>query len=321
MTNRFSRPADDDRLAELGRLAGGLVHELKNPLGVILLNTEMALTQVGEMGGDAAQRERLARRLKRIQDSSRSLQSIVQSFLAFARPTRPDPVAVDLNAVLAQIIDEQADLMEADGVSVAFHPDAGLPALAGDIHQLRSVFLNIITNAREALITREAPRKLVILTRAAKGMARVVIANNGPPIPERIAAHLFQPFMSGKEDGTGLGLAIVQRLVQVHHGTITATSDPQQGVSFTLEFPTELGPAVARTELPMPEVEAVVRTEHDDMDPDKTRLASGMERPASDSQPASTTAPGPGDPKDAIKRPRRRSRRTPDVRIPHPNPE
>jgi len=254
-TKRFSR-VGNDRLAELGKLAGGLVHELKNPLGVILLNAEMALSQSSDAGTSPAERERLNKRLRRIQDSARSLQAIVQSFLVFARPTRPDPEAVDLNALLEDLIDGQTDLLETDSVTTTFHPDPGLPALAGDLGQLRSVFLNIITNAREALTERDQPRKLVILTRAADGLARVVIANNGPPLPERIASHLFEPFMSGKDSGTGLGLAIVRRLVELHHGTITASSDPSQGVSFTLEFPTTLGPARARTELPMPEVGA-----------------------------------------------------------------
>jgi signal transduction histidine kinase len=249
-------------MAELGRLAGGLVHELKNPLGVILLNAELAQGQMAALGLEPTERERLEKRVRRIQDSARSLQSIVQSFLAFTRPTRPDPEAVDLNGLLEELLDEQDDLMVEDGVTVSFHPDPGLPAVAGDRGQLRSVFLNIMTNAREALRGRvgtEVPRKLAVLTRAAQGQARVMLINNGPPIPERVLARLFQPFVSSKEDGTGLGLAIVRRLVELHHGTITASSDPNQGVSFTIEFPTALGPAHARTELPMPEVEAVIR--------------------------------------------------------------
>lgn len=265
MTNRFSRPTHDDHLAELGKLAGGLVHELKNPLGVILLNAEMVLEQATEFDINKPAQERLNKRLRRIQDSARSLQSIVQSFLAFSRPSRPDPDAVDLNALLEHILDEQDDFLKAKDITTAFHPDAGLPAITGDRQQLRSIFLNIITNAREALIERDAPRKLVVLSRAGKGTARIVIANNGPPIPARIAAHLFDPFMSGKDEGTGLGLAIVRRLVELHHGTVSASSDPLQGVSFTLEFPTDLGPAKARAELPLPEVEAVVHADITDI--------------------------------------------------------
>ncbi len=256
----FALPSDRDRLAELGQLAGGLVHELKNPIGVILLNAELLLTQLPP-SLTQAEREKHEKRLMRIADSARSVQEIVQSFLSFARPGRPDPDAVDINGLLKGLLDEQSDALEKSQVAVAFHPDENLALLAADLHHLRSIFLNVIANAREALLGRADDRRLLVITRSAPHTVRVVIANNGPPISERVATHLFQPFASSKEDGTGLGLAIVRRLVELHHGTVTASSDPLQGVSFTFEFPTELGPAKAKTELPMPSVEAEVRDE------------------------------------------------------------
>ena len=260
---RFAVPDDRDRLAELGQLAGGLVHELKNPVGVILLNAELLLTQ-GVQTLPSGERERQEKRLNRIIDSARSVQAIVQSFLSFARPGRPDADAVDVNRLLTALLDEQADALTAARVQVSFHPDDNLALLAADVHHLRSIFLNIIANAREALLERDGERRLLVVTRSGKNTIRVVIANNGPPFPERIGAHLFQPFTSSKEDGTGLGLAIVRRLVELHHGTVTASSDPTQGVSFAFEFPTSLGPAKPRTELPMPTVEAQIRDETDD---------------------------------------------------------
>jgi two-component system NtrC family sensor kinase len=291
---------DRDRLAELGQVAGDLVHELKNPIGVITLNAELLLAQPSP-ALPSAERELQAKRLTRILDSARSLQSIVQSFLSFARPARPDPDAVDLNALLAGLLEEQAELLEQARIHVSFHRDEALAMLPADVHHLRSIFLNVISNAREALLERplvggESTRKLLVITRAGKGSARVVIANNGPPFDERVAAHLFEPFVSSKEDGTGLGLAIVRRLVELHHGTVTASSDPTQGVSFTLEFPTPLGPAKARTELPMPTVEARVRVE-----------AARPTRPAA----ARTTASSPS---RTRRRPAQRQQPEPDSR-------
>ena len=255
--------AERDRLAELGQVAGDLVHELKNPIGVITLNAELLLN-ASSPSLPMGERGLQDKRLKRILDSARSLQSIVQSFLSFARPGRPDPDAVDLNNLLSELLEEQADLLEQAKIHVSFHPDDALAMLPADIHHLRSIFLNLISNAREALLDRPlahemSTRKLLVITRAGTGTVRVVIANNGPPFAERVAAHLFEPFVSSKEEGTGLGLAIVRRLVELHHGTVTARSDPTQGVSFTLEFPTTLGPAKARTELPLPTVESHVR--------------------------------------------------------------
>ena len=254
----FTVPDDRDRLAELGRIAGSLVHELKNPVGVILLNAELMQNQISP-SLSTAEREREEKRLRRVVDAARNIQGVVQSFLSFARPGQPDPDAVDVNGLLRTVLEEQSEALESAKISLSFHPDDNLALLAADVQHLRSIFLNIITNAREALAARPDDRRLLVVTRSAPQLVRVVIANNGPPFDERVAAHLFQPFMSSKDDGTGLGLAIVQRLVELHHGTVTASSDKAQGVSFTLEFPTDLGPAKARTELPMPSVEAAVR--------------------------------------------------------------
>lgn len=257
----FTVPTDRDRLAELGGIAGGLVHELKNPIGVVLLNAELLLKHMSH-SLSPAERDREEKRIRRIIDAARNVQAVVQSFLSFARPGRPDPDAVSVNTLLQTLLDEQADSLENAHVQVSFHPDENLALLAADVQHLRSVFLNIISNAREALMARPDDRRLLVVTRSAKNLVRVVIANNGPPFDERVAAHLFQPFTSSKDEGTGLGLAIVQRLVEMHHGTVTASSDKDQGVSFTFEFPTALGPAKARTELPMPSVEASVRDDY-----------------------------------------------------------
>jgi len=250
----FALPEDRaqrDRLAEIGQIAGGLVHELKNPLGAIELNLEMLLDQAANSDFPPDKTER---RLRRIAQGTSHLRSIVDGFLAFARPGRPDPDRVDVNALIGEILDEQAEILARAGIAVAYRPVEDLRAVPADPNQLRIVFLNIVLNARDALLEREDDRRLWIVTRNHQHAIRVVIANNGPPLTEKIAAHLFEPFYSGKERGTGLGLAIVRRLVELHGGKIAVSSDPDQGVSFTIELPTELGPARPLHELPLPEV-------------------------------------------------------------------
>lgn len=256
---RFALPEDEvsrDRLAELGQLAGGLVHELKNPLGAIELNLEMVLAQLDK---EELDRGKLATRLGRIHQSSRHLRDIIESYLAFCRPGRPAHDRVDVNALLREVVDQQREVLERDGIEVVFKVDETLRAVPADPHQLRSCFLNIVVNARDALLLREqAERRIVIATRNRRGSISVVIANNGPPLSSNAAAHLFDPFFSDKDGGTGLGLAIVARLVEMHHGRIDVHSDPAQGVSFTILLPTTLGPAKGLTELPLPEVEASI---------------------------------------------------------------
>jgi signal transduction histidine kinase len=289
----FALPEDRDRLIDLGKLASGLVHELKNPLGVILLNAEMLLNQSAEIAAGTTERERLEKRLKRIVDSGRNLSAIVESFLSFARPERPDPDAVDVNDLLRDIIDEQSDASERRHIAVSFHPDDQLALMPADRAHLRSIFLNVIKNAMEALQERASDRRLLIVTRSGKEQVRVMIANNGPPLPDKVAANLFEPFRSSKEGGTGLGLAIVHRLVEMHHGTVTVSSDPDQGVSFTFEFPTTLGPATPRQELPIPEAEAVVREDEGRRTSDSRPPSSVLRSPSTaEATPSASTRTG-----------------------------
>jgi len=260
----FALPEDEaqrDRLAELGQLAGGLVHELKNPIGAIDLNVSMLLDQIQ---GEALDVDKAGERLRRIGKSSQHLQDIIDSFLSFARPGRPDRDRVDINELLQELLDEQAEVLAAGGVQVTFKPDDNILAVPADRRQLRSIFLNIVLNARDALQEREEDRKLLVATRARRKRVLVVVANNGPALSHNAASHLFDPFFSDKENGTGLGLAVVRRLVELHNGTVRVNSDPSQGVSFTVTLPTYLGPAKARSELPLPEVEAVIRNDDGD---------------------------------------------------------
>lgn len=253
-------PAQRDRLAELGSIAGGLVHELKNPIGAIRLNVDMILADCTKSDGtlDTAKTER---RLRRISAGVDHLQDISNSFLSFARPGKPTHGRVDINDLLQDVVDAQRPLFTEDDIIISFLPNPDLSAVPADPSQLRSVFLNIVLNAREALLNKEGERKVVIATRNSHNGIRVLLHNNGPPLSENAAAHLFDPFYSTKQGGTGLGLAIVRRLLELHHGRVTAASDPDQGVSFTVELPTKLGPARTRTELPLPLSEVTVHEE------------------------------------------------------------
>lgn len=248
----FSIPADEasrDHLAALGQIAGGLAHELKNPLGAIELNAQMLQRQFKDPVLDPA---KALARIDRILKGTENLKRIVGSFLAYARPGRPDRERVDLNQLLQELLDEQDEVLTAAGVGVSFHPDENLAAVPADRVQLRSVFLNIILNARDAMRDAPAgkPRKLLIATRnRSSRRVSVVIANNGPPLSAKAATRLFEPFYSEKEEGTGLGLAIVRRVIELHRGQVKAASDPDQGVSFTIELPTNLGRARVAAQL------------------------------------------------------------------------
>jgi signal transduction histidine kinase len=242
-------PDDRDRMAVLGQLASGLVHELKNPLGAISLNASMVMRQIEKKYPDD---EKMRTRLQRISEATTALGQTIEGFLAFARPSKPDRDRIDIISIIDQILEQFTERLNADEITVQFSPSSDLKAVAADERHMSSVFGNIIANACDALREREsdAGRRIVILARNRNDRIVVVIANNGPALSQQEAAHLFDPFHSTKKRGTGLGLAIVQRLVELHGGSVFASSDPDQGVSFTVELPTTLGPARPRTGIP-----------------------------------------------------------------------
>ncbi|MHC5067163.1 MAG: histidine kinase dimerization/phospho-acceptor domain-containing protein, partial [Planctomycetota bacterium] len=152
MTNLgFQLPDDEasrDRLAELGQLAGALVHELKNPLGAIELNLEMLSNQV--VSDQPIDRERMTTRLTRVQTACEHLRGIISSYLDFARPGRPDRERVDVNALLRQLLDDQSDVLAQADIQVVLRSDDNLAAVPADHRHLYAAFLNIILNAHDA---------------------------------------------------------------------------------------------------------------------------------------------------------------------------
>ncbi len=255
----FALPEDEahrDRLAEIGQLASGLVHELKNPLGAISLTMDMILQQCHS--GGTIDSDKLEKRAQRVADSTKQLDNIIASFLSFARPKKAEHARVDINELLQHIIHEQEELFQQGNIDISFRPSEDLRAVPADVTHLRMIFLNIIVNAHDALLahttTKNARKQVIIMTRNGQDSIRIMIANNGPSLDSSAAAHLFDPFYSAKDGGTGLGLAIVKRLVDFYNGKVHVTSDPDQGVNFTIEFPTGLGPARTRDGLPEPSI-------------------------------------------------------------------
>ena len=117
--------------------------------------------------------------------------------------------------------------------------DPELPMTTADFHQMQQVFVNLITNAEQAMIEAHGKGKLTIKTQQLDHTVRVTIADSGPGIPQENLKRVFDPFFTTKEvgEGTGLGLSICYGIVQEHHGNISVNSIPGQGTSFLVEIP------------------------------------------------------------------------------------
>jgi two-component system sensor histidine kinase HydH len=233
-SRQYEQMHERERLAALGQMAAGLAHEVKNPLGAIKGAAQL-LSEPGE-GRELgpAEREFLTIILEEVE----RLDRVVGSVLDYARPSRGDVGAVDLNAVVRRTLRVLAsDRKDECDVSIELAQD--LPPVRADAELLRQVLINLIRNAVEAMggtgrvtvATRQRPVRHADPTTAlgARGWAEVSVRDFGPGIPEQVMQNLFVPFYTTKAKGTGLGLAISQRTVQQMGGRIEVSSQPGGG--------------------------------------------------------------------------------------------
>ena len=232
MLERASRQAE--KLAALGALSAGVAHELNNPLGIITSRIEVMLLEDDEQHALPAEvREDLGVLYRQTHRVSR----LVQGLLSFARPTAPQRAAVDLNAVVAEILTLAERQYEKTGLRIMTTLAPDLPTLVGDAGALQQVALNLVSNAHQAMngsgdiriVTRRVPER--------GEWIELIVADNGPGIPAEVIGRIFDPFFTTKSGGTGLGLAISYRIVQEHSGTMDVKSVPGEGATFVLGFP------------------------------------------------------------------------------------
>jgi signal transduction histidine kinase len=251
------RAKGNERLAELGTLAGGLAHEIKNPLSSVNLNIQLLQedlkdlhNQVEVESGLAERIGRITRRFDSLSRESRRLRDILDDFLRFAGRMMLDKTPVDLNLMIDELVDfftPQADAFE---VTIRPQLSTSLGAVSADEALLKQAVLNLMINGCQAMAdARESDTQtggaveLIIRTAAARQVGqRVVqihITDTGPGIEADQIDRIFHPYISTKKSGTGLGLPTSRRIVEEHGGTLTVLSEPGRGSDFVITLPAE----------------------------------------------------------------------------------
>lgn len=223
-----------EKLATLGQLAAGVVHELNNPLTSISVYAEYLLRK-GERGGqDAADLEKM----RRIVDSADRILKFTRDLVSYARPSTEEPAFVPIRDVLEQSLTFCEHVVREANATVEKRfadESATVYAVKGQLHQ---VFINLITNACHAL----GPEGGCIVLRSVLDEAEhlsVTIEDDGCGIPSEQRERIFEPFFSTKDEGkgTGLGLSIVRNIVEQHGGTITVSAREGGGTVFEIRLP------------------------------------------------------------------------------------
>ncbi len=226
------------RLTDLGAVASGLAHEIRNPLNSLYINSQILAEMIASLPEGATDRKNellsLARANMKV---TRRLNDILSEFLRFARPDAMEYVVTDLNRIVADTL----RFIEVDfarrGIDLAadFHPEP-LPLFA-DEKRLRQALLNVLLNAEEAMDKED--KVIRVTTGSEKGMPFVRVADNGRGIPREDRRAIFRVFFSTRKNGTGLGLPIVRKIVREHGGSIGIRSRAGRGTTVTISLPPE----------------------------------------------------------------------------------
>jgi signal transduction histidine kinase len=230
-----------EKLATLGQLAAGVVHELNNPLTSISVYSEYLLTKGKRSGVDPGDLEKLGR----IVEAASRMLRFTRDLVTYARPSSEEPSSLSIGDVIDQALVFCDHVISEAKVTIerAYGEDlVDMWAVRGQLHQ---VFINLVTNACHAIGSRGAGRIRVAAHRdpeAAEGGLVVELSDDGPGIAPEHVDHIFEPFFSTKGEGrgTGLGLSIVRNIVHQHGGTIAVRSvhgEGRSGTTFTLRFP------------------------------------------------------------------------------------
>ncbi|MGI5861848.1 MAG: two-component system sensor histidine kinase NtrB [Myxococcales bacterium] len=226
------RVVQAEKLASLGQLAAGVVHEINNPLTTITMYAEALLQLAPLRGADAADVEKL----QRIRESAERILRFARDLTSYARPAEDKPESIDLNAVLEQAARYCEHAFKQAGASLARGHGGTLPAIRGVRANLVQVFVNLLTNACHAI-----PRggQVSVATREASNGVEVEVTDTGPGIEAAHLSRIFEPFFTTKPEGhgTGLGLTIVQSIVEKHGGTVRVSSTVGKGTTFTVWLP------------------------------------------------------------------------------------
>jgi len=217
---------------EIAELAGGLAHEIKNPLSTIGLNLELLAEDLQEP--QSPREHRMLTKVRNVQRACEQLGEILDAFLQFTKANEPEVEICDLTEVVHDFLDFYRPTAQAAGIDVSPHIAADLPAVRLDRRLLRQVLLNLAINAQQAM---PHGGLLEIQAGLADGCIELRVIDNGCGMDQATLDRMWQAFFSHKPGGSGLGLPTVRKIVEAHGGTIACESAVGQGTRFTIRLP------------------------------------------------------------------------------------
>ncbi len=244
-----SQLVQSGKLASIGELAAGVAHELNQPLMVIRGNAQLVKRFISK-GNYAI--DDLLKQMEPIERNTKRMMNIINHLRSFSRQSKSEYYALNINQVIKESFLMVGEQLRLRNIEIIKTLDPALPKIMGDTNQLEQVFLNLITNARDAIAEKEDDEKqnehnadsIEIITKASesnKNMIEILFKDSGNGIHDSVQNSVFDPFFTTKEvgKGTGLGLSISYGIIRDHNGQIKIAETGPQGTTFQVNLPIE----------------------------------------------------------------------------------
>jgi signal transduction histidine kinase len=232
---------ESQRLATIGTIAAVIAHEFNNLLTPIISYSQYALQSANSESPDM---ELIRKALAKAFASSEKAGKICASMLSLARG-QSTLGPVDVQKLIDEVLMVLARDPQKDGIALRVQVQPQL-SVRGDAVQLEQVLLNLMINARQAMLGKGGSLTIRANSVEGENEVKIQVIDTGPGIPEKLLPKIFQPFFTtkgttkkGEAKGIGLGLAICKEIIDAHHGRIEVTSEVGKGTTFSLHLPME----------------------------------------------------------------------------------
>jgi signal transduction histidine kinase len=232
LSHREEQIIQSKKLASIGVLTAGVAHELTNPLN----NISMIAQTYEELYDELSKEERIDF-MSKVEGETERMKEIIKNLLDFSRPKEPNLKKADINATIQKTLKLMQNSLDVSNIETKSNLESGLPGVIIDESQIQQVFVNLITNAVQAM---PGGGTIFISSRIGKnnGFVEITVADTGKGITPEFLPHIFDPFFSTKGDrGTGLGLSVSYGIIKNHKGDIRVESKVGVGTTFTIELP------------------------------------------------------------------------------------
>ncbi|HLN91031.1 MAG TPA: ATP-binding protein [Patescibacteria group bacterium] len=230
--------ANSQKLESLGVLAGGIAHEIRNPLSSINISiSSIERACDGSTGLEHETKEKLDLILEQMKSAAAKMGLVIQRVLDYSKPFPPRKGIVDLNSVIEEAVRLSLSTLRKREIAVLKDLAPDLSTCRVDAQMIEQVLVNLITNACQAMEGNERAKLLEIASSVQEGRIVLRVSDSGPGVPPSLRERVFDPFFTTRKDGSGIGLSFSHRIVVDHGGALRIGTSRWGGAEFRIEIP------------------------------------------------------------------------------------